>query len=117
MTAALEYSHQHTTFQNGVVSEQGRDATKHIKVLWPAKLEVPPPFPPACRVPPGSRGTVSSPLLLNFYVDDGILVEVMWKNLVDTVVYVGIGYGYGKHDNFFTDREARGVATVAAICI
>ena len=79
MTAALEHSHNHTSVANAVVTDLGRTATNHVEVPLPSERETPPPFPPGCRIPPGSGGGRSDSFFVRFYVDDGILVEVMWS--------------------------------------
>lgn len=80
MTSALEHSHNHTSLDNAVLTELGRRATAHVEVPLPVEQEVPPPFPPGCRIPPGSGGGLSDSFFVKFYVDDGILVEVVWES-------------------------------------
>ena len=58
---------------DAVVTELGRRATDHVEVPLPSERETPPPFPPGCRIPPGSGGGRSDSFFVKLYVDDGSL--------------------------------------------
>lgn len=47
--AAIEHAHNHTTFQNAVITPEGRAATSHVKIEPPREGEVRAKLPPDCR--------------------------------------------------------------------
>ena len=55
-SAAIEHAHRHTSYDDAVVMEQGRTATKHLSVTPPRATDRPAPLPPACRVPADGKG-------------------------------------------------------------
>jgi len=75
-TAAVEHSHNHTTFQNAVVNPEGLAAASHVRVVPPHASEVRAAMPSNGVFPPGSGGGIRDPFLVSTYVDDALLAEV-----------------------------------------
>ena len=72
-SAALEHAHNHTAFQQAEGSTQGAAAVAHVKVVPPSAA-----LPRDCvRVQGWGDGT-GNVFFVQYYVDDGILVEVQW---------------------------------------
>lgn len=75
-SSALEHSHTHTTFQGSVVTQEGSEAVKHVRIV-PSPVDAPAAdLPSGCQKVQGTGGFAGSPFFVRYYVDDGILVEV-----------------------------------------
>ena len=61
-SAALEHVHHHTSYDDAVVTAQGRTATEHVSVTPPRATDRPASLSPGCRVPRGRRGGEEVPL-------------------------------------------------------
>lgn len=74
--SALEHSHRNTSFLSAVGTDQGRAATAHVVVEQPVDSARPVALHPRVVTPPGRGGGVNDDFFVEYYVDDGILVEV-----------------------------------------
>ena len=75
VSAALEHSQTHSTFQDAVVSPQG--AVGHV-CLAPSRGSPVVSLPRDCKPVPGVGGNTESSFFVLYYVYDGVLVEVQW---------------------------------------
>lgn len=74
--SALEHSHKNTSFSSAVGTTQGWAATAHVVVEPPVGPAQPAPVHPRIVTPPGKGGGVDDEFFVEYYVDDGILVQV-----------------------------------------
>ena len=79
--AAVEHAHNHTTFQNAVITPEGRAATSHVQIVPPREGESRAKLPPDCVFPPGSGGGLRDPFRVDTYVDDALFAEVEMRVL------------------------------------
>ena len=77
VASALEHSRTRSTFQNAVVSREGEVAVAHVVVAPPRGRPVV-PLPGDCQPVPGTGCNTGSCFVAQYYVDDGILVELQW---------------------------------------
>ena len=77
VASALEHSHSRSTFHNADASRHGEAALAHVAVAPP--LGGPGvPLLGDCQPMPGTGGDTGSCLLVRYYVDDGIFIELQW---------------------------------------
>ena len=74
--AAVEHTHNNTTFTNAVVTPEGREAANHVQVVPPRENEVRGRLPPDCVSPPGFGGMLRHKFWVRTCVDDASFVEL-----------------------------------------
>lgn len=75
--AALEHSHNHTSFRGARPTASGVKAAAGVSIPErPAARAT--PLPTGCNQLPGTGGGPDDVFFVRYYVDDGVLVEVQW---------------------------------------
>lgn len=87
VASSLEHTHNHTSFQDAVISEHERSAVPHASVDADAGWEKT-PIPPYCERVRGTSGDAGGPFFVRFfYAGNGILLSVKaaGQELIDRV--------------------------------
>lgn len=79
--AAVEHSHNRTTFRNAVVTAEGRAATSHAERVPPREEEVRATLPSIYAFPTGFGGGLQDPFFVSTFVDDALFAEVEMRCL------------------------------------